>query len=89
MSNHNPPIKCTPCRVMYNGEPYRIFSNGVVMPLLRDNESGKLLNGLPVPESEAKLIRREASRLRRNRNARERDQARRDCGLTKTKYGWE
>lgn len=43
----------------------------------------------PLLVTDARDVRREASRLRRNRNARERHQAMRDVGMTKTSYGWE
>lgn len=42
------------------------------------------------PGSEfAKLIRHKATRLRRNRASRERNQAMRDLGMKRTSYGWE
>lgn len=88
-----PPIRCTPCRVKYNGEYYRIKSDGSVHYLLvTKNKEGKI----EFAESEikeldhvAKTIRREAARLRRNRNSRERRQAMKDLGLKQTPYGWE
>lgn len=46
--------------------------------------------GLYAPSSDlAKTVRHEASRLRRNRNARERNSAMRDLGMKRTAYGWE
>lgn len=99
-SNRKPPIRCIPCRVTYNGQRYQIESNGSVRfvpPVLafpkgfEDTiKSYQVVRGLyPEPESIAKLVRREASRQRRNRNARERNQAMRDLGMTKTPHGWE
>lgn len=95
----HPPIKCTPCRLIYNNERYRVYSDGSVSGSLSlsgaedlglktlkevlDYESTQLPRYAP-HSSEARTIRREASRLRRNRNARERD-----LGLKKTAYGWE
>lgn len=93
-----PPIKCTPCRVNVNGTRYRIYSNGSVSLAVSNPENmtcGQVFAAekeLPIfePHSEiAKIVRREASRLRRNRNARERNQAIRDMGMKKTAYGWE
>lgn len=85
-----PPIKCAPCRVTYEGQRYQIEANGEVRPTLdKVMPATTRLACLPLPESEAKLIRREASRQRRNRNARERNQAMRDLGLKRTSCGWE
>lgn len=103
MPNHNPPIKCTPCRVTIDGKRWRIYSDGSVSIALTYAEVQRLNfinvkevldyeSKLPrlLPHSlEAKTIRREASRLRRNRTTRERNQAMRDMGMTKTPYGWE
>lgn len=103
-TKRQPPIKCTPCRVTYAGERYRIYSDGSVSRTLAHNEisdlglgtvravldyeSSKLSRYTPHSE-DAKIIRREAARLRRNRNARERNQAMRDLGLKHTPCGWE
>lgn len=90
-----PPIQCTPCLVRYEGIVYRISSKGEVIALTQGvSKDGKETwavdpNSSPLPESLAKPIRREASRLRRNRNARERNQARRDVGMKHTAQGWE
>lgn len=93
-----PPIHCTPCRVTYAGVRYQIESNGEVraIPSTPDRSSSsfryeEIREGQPcLPESQAKLVRREASRQRRNRNARERHQAMRDIGMTRTRTGqWE
>lgn len=102
---HLPPIHCTPCRVTINGNRWRIYSDGSVSASLTREETAKLgwnpaqlvvyECGLPrlLPHSiEAKTIRREASRLRRNRNSRERAQAMRDLGMkrsTGVPGGWE
>jgi len=84
------PIKCTPCRINYKGQKYRILSDGSVTGTLTESQMHEL--GLPNIKAvldyevrelrlygphtpEAKTIRREAARLRRNRNARERNQA--------------
>lgn len=99
-----PPIKCTPCRLSFGGQRYRIYSDGSVSLALSEqevrdlglnsvrevltHEAEKLERSLPNTPS-AKLIRREASRLRRNRNARERNVAMRSLGMTKTPFGWE
>ena len=103
-ARRKPPIKCTPCRVLYNNESYRIYPDGSVSGSLSFSEAKDLGVGsvrdhlayeaekLPRYEphsSEARTIRREASRLRRNRNARERRQAMKDLGLRQTRYGWE
>lgn len=103
-TKRNPPIRCTPCRVIYDGLNYRIYENGSVSLSLLPADARRL--GLTTiadhlayerrnldryePHSPiAKKIRQEAQRLRRNRNARERNQARRDLGMVKTPYGWE
>lgn len=86
MTTNKPPIRCTPCRVTYAGTRYQIESNGQVQEYSHEL-LGKV--GDVLPESRAKLVRREAARQRRNRNARERHQAMRDVGMTKTRYGWE
>jgi hypothetical protein len=93
-----PPIKCTPCRVTYDGQRYQIESNGSVR-LIPNGPGGILMTAKAVrlalsnieamDENTGRLIRREASRQRRNRNARERNQVMRDIGLIKTPYGWE
>lgn len=95
-----PPIKCTPCRVMYGGKRYRVYKDGstsIALSRQQIEELG-LQNVKEVLEYEAnqprlgshepgsKAIRQEASRLRRNRNARK---GLRDLGMKKTAYGWE
>lgn len=95
-----PPVKCTPCRVKYDGAYFRIKSNGDVYqlyPVATDplqKEYGKFYEAdIPCLETEARDVRREASRLRRNRNTRERTQAMKDLGLVRAKGGafggWE
>lgn len=85
------PIKCTPCRVTYKqlspselaGIRFYIQSNGDVF----------YPDGSQLKPEFAKLVRREASRQRRNRNARENNQAKRDLGLKRAPGGafggWE
>ena len=89
--NRKPPISCIPCRVTYRDVRYQIEKNGEVrkyQPAVDDVGAN-----FPLPESEAKLVRREASRQRRNRNARERAQAMKDLGMVRAKGGafggWE
>lgn len=100
-----PPIHCTPCRVTYNGQRYRILSNGGVAetptPQPKPADVGVAtiaellqweidnLTWRDAHSTLAREVRHEASRLRRNRNARERNQALRSLGMTKTPYGWE
>ncbi len=99
----NPPIKCTPCRLTYNDRRYRIYVDGPVsesLPLSSAKDLGlkslkdvldyeSTLTRYDPHSSEARTIRREAARLRRNRNARERSQTMRDLGMKRTPYGWE
>lgn len=89
MNTRKPPIKCIPCRVTYDGPVYHILSNGEVRECVRVDTGAWQDFPQLEDESKAKLIRREASRLRRNRNARERNQALRSLRMTKTPYGWE
>lgn len=79
-----PPIKCTPCVVYVESMStrFKVHSNGSVQIVGQET--------VYEPEDRiSKVVRREASRLRRNRNARERNRAMRDLGLVKTPYGWE
>ena len=91
----NPPIRCTPCRVKVDGAYYRVRSNGGVyrLHIVRQDLNGRPLEftqeEFPLLATDAREVRREASRLRRNRNARERNQAMRDLGMVKTPFGWE
>lgn len=100
-----PPIKCTSTRVTINGVRYRVWSDGSVSRSLTKEDINsfaphiktlgdlisyeKMSTRFEPHSSEAKSIRQEAARLRRNRNARERNQALRDMGMKKTAYGWE
>lgn len=99
-----PPIKCIPCRVTFDGLRYRVYSDGSVSLALSNREAIDLgcktvrddleyestrMDRYEPHSQVAKSVRQEAQRLRRNRNARERNQARRDLGLKKTPYGWE
>lgn len=84
-----PPIRCTPCRVVYELQRYQIEADGSVRPVPTDfPEYNAALVRLidPVEEPLARTIRQHASRLRRNRNARERNQARRDLGMKQTPW---
>lgn len=88
-------MKCKPCRVTFEGVRYFVASDGQVyltwqnvatVPGGKDTWS----LGEPLAESNAKLVRAEASRQRRNRNNRERSQAMRDLGLRRNHNGsWE
>lgn len=78
-------MTCKPCRVTFEGSRYQIASEGKVYPC--DRVTHQL--SAPVSITLACLIRNEASRQRRNRNARERNEAMRDLGMVKTAYGWE
>lgn len=101
-----PPIQCTPCRVTIGANRYRIYKDGSVSAALTREETQRMgfatfkevleyeskLTRMDPHSIEAKTIRREASRLRRNRNARERSQAMRDLGMKRspaTPGGWE
>jgi hypothetical protein len=103
-----PSIKCTPVRLTYNGSLYRIYADGSVSPALTVSELKKLqfstaqavleyessqLPRYPPESSVARVIRQEATRLRRNRNARERTQVMKDLGLKRGSGGafggWE
>lgn len=80
-----------PCKVMYEGQRYQIESNGAVYLIQLVDGTWVRADGLlPVSDSLSKKVRQHASRLRRNRNARERNQAMRDLGMKRTPYGcWE
>lgn len=102
-----PPVHCISCRVTINGNRWRIYADGSVSAGISESEARSLgfksikehldyEAGLPrlIPHStEAKTIRNEAARLRRNRAARERTQAMKDLGLKRAKGGafggWE
>lgn len=92
MTTHKPPIKCSPCRVNINGNRYRVLSDGRVaklqVPQVKPTDVKELLQweleNLQWNDAHsdiARAVRQEASRIRRNRNARERNQAKRDIGL--------
>lgn len=91
--NRESPIHCTPCRVTYEGQRYQIEANGEVRVVAGPFEDGSKASFVdtryerPVDESLAKLVRREASRQRRNRNSRERSQAMKDLGLKRAPGG--
>lgn len=94
-----PPIRCTPCRVRFNGTRYAVSADGTVRPILLA-EAGVGANGAflgttvytygpALDAAGAKAVRQEAARLRRNRNARERADACRSLGLTRAGNEWE
>jgi hypothetical protein len=95
-------MKCTPCRVSLEGTRYAISVDGTVRPtrVITEEKTNAHARGTgeffktrvydaPVDRALAQRVRREASRQRRNRNARERHDACRSLGLTKTPFGWE
>ena len=87
-------MKCTPCRVTFEGQRYYIAVDGQVYPTWQNIATvpggvNTWSLGATLDRTQAQQVRREAARQRRNRNARERNQAMRDLGLTKTPYGWE
>lgn len=83
-----PPIKCIPCRVTYEGNRWEVAADGHVRSI--SGVFADFFGPWIHPNSEtAKKVRREASRLRRNRNARERHAAMRDLGMKRTSYGYE
>jgi len=103
-----PPICCTPCRILIGDNYWRVYSDGSVSMALTRQEAENLglrtayqifeyekstARRLDPHSTEAKTIRREAARIRRNRNARERNQAKRDLGLVRGNGGafggWE
>lgn len=104
MGTIKPPIRCTPCRINFSGKRYRILSDGSVaelpnplpspvelgLPSVEDVLQWELDNLIwNNPRSDlARKVRREAARLRRNRNSRERAQAMRDIGMKRT-CGWK
>lgn len=89
------PMKCKPCRVTVDGTRYEISADGTVRPTWIEtpdpmaHTDGGRVYGPQASAEEARRVRAEASRQRRNRNARLRDQAMRDLGMVRTPYGWE
>lgn len=93
-------MRYKPCRVTYERLRYQIEHNGEVRKVGAPDETGlpqtagdtRLLEAV-LPEPQAKLVRAEASRLRRNRSARELADAKRSLGLRRTLGGafggWE
>ena len=73
-----------PCRVTFETTRYAIDGAGNVTALVSDSGDWEW-----VAAERAALVRAHASRLRQNRNSRERYQAMRDLGMVKTPYGWE
>lgn len=92
-TRRKPPIRCTPCLVTYEGMRYHVHSDGrvffyAVNVMADGSREGR--DGSETSDSLAVTVRRHASRLRRNRNARERNQAMRDLGMKRTREGgWE
>lgn len=87
-------MKCTPCRVTFEGFRYQISADGTVHGVrgaLRNEPTlkGAIYDDPVIDANHAKLVRAEAARQRRNRNARERNEVMRDLGMKKTPYGWE
>lgn len=83
-------MKCIPCRVTFEGRRYHVAANGAVTLVSGPGITEGTYHAVsPEPEELARLVRREASRQRRNRNARERHSVLRSLGLMKTPYGWE
>lgn len=85
-------MKCKPCKVTFQGQRYQVFSNGAVAPVTRNVATvpggvDTWSIGAPVNTDQAKAIRAEASRQRRNRNARERHQGMTDLGLVRNRDG--
>lgn len=74
--HHQVMAKTIPCKVTYDGIRYQIGPEGVVMVLATMT---------PVDDVLARLVRTEASRQRRNRNARERHSALTGLGLVKVR----
>lgn len=88
-----PPVRCTPCRVRFNGSRFTVSADGTVRPILLAeagaNGATTYVHGPALDAAAAKAVRHEAARLRRNRNARERNDLMRSFGLVKTPGGWE
>jgi hypothetical protein len=89
-----PPVRCLPCRVRVGETRYTISADGTVRPILlaEAGADGRTtyVHAPALDAAAALLIRREAARLRRNRNARERADALRSLGMTCCKDGsWE
>jgi hypothetical protein len=84
-------MKCKPCRVTYQGTRYQVNLDGSVFPIDRTAEAYSVVPafGPQAGAHLAKLVRREASRQRRNRNSRERHQTMTDLGMKRTPYGYE
>lgn len=80
-------MNCISCRVTFEDQRYEISKRGEVRPCMFFD--GGWSYGETVESDLAARVRREASRQRRNRNARERADVMRSLGLVKTPYGWE
>ena len=76
-------MTCRPCRVTYQGTRYAIDGAGnVAIAAVGDSDAQPIADA-----ALAKAVRHEASRQRRNRNARERHQAMLDVGLVRVRGG--
>lgn len=81
-------MNCTPCRVKIEGKWYEVSRDGTVRETWV-NETYRH-HGEPLPAEQAQAIRHEASRRRRNANARERSDALRSLGMKRCANGtWE
>jgi hypothetical protein len=85
-------MTCIPCRVTFERVRYQIERDGTVRRMNTPEQQAeyKLPALEAIPPYEAKAVRAEAARQRRNRRSRERHDALRSLGLVKTPiYGWE
>lgn len=87
-------MTCIPCRVTFDGQRYFVARDGQVFPTWKNvatvaggQDTWSLGDALSAEQ--AQRVRREASRQRRNRNARMRHEVYRSLGLVKTPFGWE
>lgn len=79
-------------RLTFEGFRYQINADGSVFGqdgALRNERCAGAFNDPVVDDKVAAMIRAEAKRQRRNREARGRYSAMRSLGLVKTPYGWE
>lgn len=87
-------MNCIPCRVTVDGTRYFIAKDGQVYPTWQNIATvpggvNTWSQGEALEAGAAQVVRREAQRQRRNRNARLRNETMRDLGLVQTPYGWE
>ena len=76
-------MTCHPCRVTYQGTRYAIDGAGNVTIAAAGDEAIQFVTDSTL----ARAVRHEATRQRRNRNARERHQAMLDLGLVRVRGG--